>query len=255
MTRWSFESAGCTQPGLARHTNQDAFLDRPDLGLWAVADGLGGLDGGQVASQHVVEVLDGRELPVRVPTAVADVVGRLEHANDTLRDLARRQTGRAMGSTVAAMLVCGGRYACVWAGDSRVYLLRNGDLHRLTRDHSLVQQMLDSGAMEAVQARSHPQASAVYRAIGVADTIELDVVQGVLLGGVCFLLCSDGLTRWLTDEDIGRALRAAERSGSTLPVVCSALLVHALTRGTVDDVTIVLVRVTTDAREARAREA
>ena len=241
-TAHSFQSAGCTQRGLARHTNQDAFLDRPDLGLWAVADGMGGLDNGNVASRHVIEVLDGLTLPNCVSAAVADVVGRLRQANDTLR--ARRHASRAMGSTVAAMLASEGRYACVWAGDSRAYLLRDGSLRRLTRDHSLVQHMLDDGDLSLGQAGSHHQASAVYRAVGVANALELDVVEGVLRTGDCFLLCSDGLTRLLTDEDLALALLAAEHSGSPLPVACSTLLVHALMRGAVDDVTLILVRVT-----------
>ncbi|MBP2293224.1 type VI secretion system-associated protein TagF [Azospirillum rugosum] len=192
-------SAGATDPGTVRTLNEDAMLDRPDLGLWAVADGLGGLDAGDQASRLVIDRL-GAIGPATSAQALLHEVGRiLRAANAELHG-----ASTAMACTLVALLVFGRHFAAVWAGDSRLYRLRAGALEQLTTDHSVVQAMVEAGDLEPSSAVHHPRGNEVTRAVGAADTLFLDVIHGELAPGDLFLLCSDGLTKVLPDTDIGR---------------------------------------------------
>ncbi len=235
-----WHSVGRTHTGLRRRHNEDAFLERVDLGLWAVADGMGGMTAGEVASGAVVAALDGIA-PGAVPGAAAlmhEVRARLHAVNGRLRELAaRRGVGVVIGSTVAGLLLHGRHFAALWAGDSRVYRHRGGDLDRLTRDHSLVQAMVDAGVLAPRDAEAHPHASVIQRAVGVGDRLELDVVHARAEAGDTFLLCSDGLTRVVADEEIERLI-----GPGPLEPICEGLLRLVLERGAPDNVTAILVR-------------
>jgi protein phosphatase/serine/threonine-protein phosphatase Stp1 len=147
---------------------------------------------------------------------------------------ARRGPGRTIASTVVTLLARGEHFACLWAGDSRAYLLRNGALQRLTRDHSLVQELIDQGALSEAEADGHPQANVITRAVGAAGALELDKVSGRMVPGDRFLLCSDGLVRTLTEPEIAAGLAAEDAA--------EGLVRLAVERGARDNVTAVTLR-------------
>ena len=204
-----WHSAARTDPGKVRARNEDAFLECPQHGLWVVADGMGGHQGGDIASQLIVASL--ADLPVEV-----DFDARLKNVRQCLHWLNRRlgqeltvTAGRSdsiMGRTVVAVLMEGNRAACVWAGDSRCYLWRGQRLYQLSRDHSLQQQLIDEQQMSAEQAKAHPSAHALTRAVGASEQLTLDVLELETCPDDAFLLCSDGLYQSLSTDALGHAL-------------------------------------------------
>ena len=234
-------SVVCSHVGLVRKQNEDAFLDRPDIGLWAVADGMGGLAAGDVASKAVVAALGGIPGPLEAPALPNEVRRRIAAANAHLRRLAaERGPGTMMGSTVAGLIAQHGHFACFWAGDSRVYRLRGGELDQLTRDHSLVQDMVDAGQLQPGDAEQHPYASVIQRAVGVDEQVALEWVHAPLQPGDVFMLCSDGLTRMVSNPELEAHLQGGLVRGG-LEQTCQTLLALVLARGAKDNVTVVLV--------------
>lgn len=233
---FAFRSVASTHPGCVRKLNEDACLDRPDIGLWAVADGMGGHDAGDVASATVINAL-GRVSDFSSAFAFRRAVRTaLDEANLFLQRKADDELLGPIGSTVVTLLMHGGHYACIWAGDSRAYVLRNGRLERITRDHSVVQELVDAGALKDSEARSHRQANIVTRAVGAAPRLDLDGVYGRVEPGDRFLLCSDGLAAVLNDAEIAGLFRESLTSQAA-----TALLRAALARGAPDNVTFVLI--------------
>ncbi len=230
-------SVACTHVGLVRKHNEDSFLDRPDIGLWAVADGMGGMTAGEVASQAIVAALGGIAGPLDAIALTAEIRDRVASVNRNLLELAEaRGPGTVIGSTLAGLVVRCGHFACFWAGDSRVYRLRAGELDQLTRDHSLVQDMVDAGLLRPEDAERHPHANVVQRAVGVDDDLVLDWVHARIVPGDVFLICTDGLTRMVGPEELEQVL-ATGGIAQTAP----ALIDLALARGARDNVTVVLV--------------
>ncbi|MBW8270233.1 PP2C family protein-serine/threonine phosphatase [Caldovatus aquaticus] len=226
-------SAAVTHPGAVRSRNEDSFVDRPDLGLWAVADGAGGHGAGDYAANAVREALDSIPPGLSAAEMLAQLRLRLAAVNAALREeAARRGPGRVIASTVVALLARGDHFACLWAGDSRAYLLRGGVLQRLSRDHSLVQELIDQGAIGEAEAEDHPQGNVITRAVGAAPTLELDKVTGRVVPGDRFLLCSDGLIRVVREAEIAEALAAAGDAAE-------ALVRLAVERGARDNVTVI----------------
>jgi serine/threonine protein phosphatase PrpC len=231
---FKFLSVGRTHAGCVRSLNEDALLNRADIGLWAVADGMGGHEGGEVASAAVVEALGGIS-NFSSAYAFRDAVAEaLNATNAQLLALAAERG--TMGATVVTLLAHENHYACLWAGDSRAYFYRNGALKRLTRDHSLVQEMVDAGALSEERARAHPRANVITRAVGARENLDLESAFGNLQGGDRFLLCSDGLTGVVTDREIAEAMIRAP-----LEAAAERLLETALARGAPDNVTLVLI--------------
>jgi len=230
-----FEQAMRTHVGSRRKNNEDAFLARPEIGLWAIADGMGGHDAGDVASATVAKKLDaaapGADLPAREKAARAAI----EDANRALWDMARG-SARTIGSTVVALVTAGERFCCLWAGDSRAYRLRDGTLRQLTRDHSLVQELVDTGDLAAEEAASHPNSNIITRAVGSAPRLELDRVDGDLRSGDVILLASDGLTRLMRDDELASAASA------NLEALADQWVMTALARGAPDNLTFILLR-------------
>ncbi|WP_203073908.1 PP2C family protein-serine/threonine phosphatase [Falsiroseomonas ponticola] len=224
-----------THPGTVRPRNEDAFVDRGDIGLWAVADGAGGHGAGDVASAAVAEAL--RDLPPGLSAAELLAQVRLRvgavHADLQAR-AAAAGPGRVIATTLVLLLARGGHFACLWAGDSRAYLLRDGALQRLTRDHSLVQDLVDGGVIDEAEAEGHPQANVITRAVGGHGTLELDKVSARFAAGDLFLLCSDGVFKAVPEAEIGTMLAAGQGAG--------AVIEAALARGARDNVTAVVVR-------------
>ena len=243
-----FRSSAATHVGAVRSRNEDNFVNRPDLGIWAVADGAGGHQAGDVAARIVADALS--EVPAGLGAAslLAEVRLRVGAAHRRLREEAGQRGEHAiMATTVVALLAQGDYYACLWAGDSRAYLLRGGELSLVSHDHSLVQELVDSGAITVEEARSHPRANVITRAVG-ADAAELvlDKRTDRLRRGDRFLLCSDGITKALTDDEIGRVLLS---EGDGAPA--ERLIAAALSQRADDNVTAVTVEVLADAESGR----
>lgn len=199
-------SLAATHPG-GRPYNEDAFVERPDLGLWAVADGAGGHQSGDVASATVAAALNAIPSGLNAAELLAQVRLRITAANLELRAMAATRGPEAMlATTVVVLIARGGHYACLWAGDSRAYLLRGGVLTQISRDHSLVQEMVDAGALAPELAESHPRANVITRAVGAASDLALDKATDRAVPGDRFLLCSDGLCKTLQADEIGGLL-------------------------------------------------
>jgi serine/threonine protein phosphatase Stp1 len=231
-----FESVARTHVGCRRRTNQDSMLVRP--GLWAVADGMGGHHAGEVASALVVEKLDAVETITALAARAAAARAAIEQANRQLWAMAGgAETPRTMGSTIVSIAAGADGFDCLWAGDSRAYLARNGVLTQLTRDHSLVQHLVDSGDLDPKTAVHHPNAHIITRAVGAAPELALDSVGGEVLPDDVFLLASDGFTRLIGDDEILPALQTAD-----LEAVADRLVETCLARQAPDNVTFIICR-------------
>jgi protein phosphatase/serine/threonine-protein phosphatase Stp1 len=234
------KSWAMTDVGAVRKHNEDNMLCRPDLGLWVVADGAGGHDSGEVASGMIVAELD--RLPAHLSGAevLAEVRLTLARVHAALRaEAAARGPNAMIASTFIALILRDRHFACLWAGDSRAYLLHRGVLRQISRDHSLVQELVDSGNLAPEDAERHPHANIITRAVG-ADTevLELDKVIGQAEPGDRFLLCSDGLSKTLSEAEISSLLAAPD--GVPPPeLLIAAALAHRVN----DNVTAVVVEV------------
>ncbi len=224
-----------TDVGKVRGHNEDSMLQRPEVGLWAVADGMGGLERGEWASAEVVAALQSAPLSGGFDEDARRVADAIHVANKKIH-AEYETTGDRMGSTVVALLVNGRRFAVLWAGDSRGYLLRDGQLHRLTRDHTQVQELVEQGLLTPGDAANHPMSHVLTRATGVEPGLEIDAIADEAEVGDVFLLCSDGLHGVVSDPEIALAL-GMER----LPAACDRLIELSLARGGPDNVTLIAV--------------
>ncbi|WP_431280617.1 PP2C family protein-serine/threonine phosphatase [Humitalea sp. 24SJ18S-53] len=227
-------STACSHPGAVRKRNEDNLVDRPEVGLWAVADGAGGHGAGDVASTAIAEALIGIPPGLSAAEMLAQVRLRLDAVHADMQSRAEeRGTGGVIASTVVVLLARGGHYAALWAGDSRIYVLRGGVLHRVTRDHSLVQELVDSGALTEEEAERHPQANIITRAIGAQGALALDKVSDRIQPGDRFMLCSDGVFKELPEAQLAGMMLA----GAGADQLVSA----AVAAGARDNVTVVVV--------------
>ncbi len=234
---WRYRSAARSDKGRVRARNEDSVVDRPEAGVWAVADGMGGHDRGDRASAIIREELAGLERPDGPAGALAGAVReRLDAAHARVR--AELGGGGPSGSTVVALAIEGGRYACFWAGDSRLYRCAGGAIERLTTDHSLVQELVDAGALPAAAAGGHPLSNRITRAVGVEAALDLAVREGEVADGERYLLSSDGLHGLLDDPALARLA-----AGDDLDEAADALVAAALDAGGTDNVSVVLVAV------------
>ncbi len=236
--RLMFESAARTHVGKVRKLNEDNYCERLDVGLWAVADGMGGHQAGEVASAMIVEALQGVDDFSSGYAFLDDVRGSIQRVNRTLiAKAAVMAPGSLIGSTAVVLLAFAGHYACLWAGDSRAYLLRDGRFEQITRDHSRIQELIDAGSLSPTEARSYARSNVITRAVGVTDRLALDMHQGPLEPGDVFLLCSDGLTGMVDDREIAGLI-----ADPSLETAAEALIALTLERGAKDNVTVVLAR-------------
>ncbi len=245
--------AGLTDPGLLRSSNQDAFTILNDRGLWVVADGMGGHPGGDVASRLAVEVISQQAAAAfphsmtkpagRNRSAAAQLKAMIEAANRAILATAEASPNlKGMGTTVVALQVSSGLRAhatVAHVGDSRAYLWRDSNLTPLTRDHSLVEDYVRQGLISPEEARFHPHRHVLSRALGIAEAAEPDVSSFSLRRGDVLVLCTDGLTKMLPDEQIAEVLR---RTGRQPQQICAALVEQALQSGGEDNVTVVACR-------------
>lgn len=217
--------------GRVRSINEDRVLDCPTAGLWAVADGMGGHSGGDVAAQLAVDRLRLLAAAGTVPT-LGDVLSAVWQANSDIRHH-NASAGTDAGTTVVAATISEDVASIAWAGDSRAYRLRDGRLELLTHDHSFVQELVDAKLLTPAQAELHPRANVVTRALGVGDAVACDTVTVALAPDDRLLLCSDGFSRSLSAED--------HWTGSDLEMV-EAMIAVSLERGGSDNISVVLIR-------------
>lgn len=238
----SFRSRAATHPGTAGRMNEDGYLNRPDLGLWVVADGAGGHQSGEVASAAVVAALQDIEGGLSAVEMLQEVRARLETAHERLRDASeQRGEGVIMATTVVVLIARDDHFACLWAGDSPAYLLRGDVLTKITRDHSLVQDMVEAGMITEAEAVNHRQANIITRAVGAdLDSLDLDKRTGPLLPGDRLLLCSDGLSKTLSPAEIA-SLLSLEQGADAEQLVMAAIDARAI-----DNVTAITIEVAAD---------
>ena len=235
-----FTSHALTHIGLVRQRNEDALLERPDLGLWAVADGMGGHEAGDFASASIVTALGAIEPPADLGDFAEAAIAELHAVDAALRTRAAK-LGPAVviASTVVVLLANADEFACLWAGDSRLYRWRpgqpSGEFRQLTVDHSKVQEMVEAGLLGPEEAHRHPYSNIVTRSIG-GGHLEFGHLREAVQPGDRFLLCSDGLTNMVEDAEIAQQLAAAPPREAAL-----RLRDHVLARGAIDNVTIVII--------------
>ncbi|MFZ2207937.1 MAG: protein phosphatase 2C domain-containing protein [Porticoccaceae bacterium] len=222
-----------THCGLVRSLNEDCYEADPEVGLWLVADGVGGHAGGEIASELT------RATIKAVFRRTGDLRAAIEAAHAAVLDAIRRGDGKSnMGSTVVALALRGCDYQIAWVGDSRAYLW-DGRLTLLTRDHSLVETLLAKGIINADEAFNHPQRNIITQSIGVTPDhpLQVDSISGVLRPGQRLLLCSDGLNDEIREREIAERLAAA----NSLQEQVASLLQGSLTAGGRDNVTLIIV--------------
>lgn len=225
-----------THPGLRRQLNEDTYHGDAELGLWLIADGMGGHASGEVASALA------RDAIVRRVRAGSDLVSAIGQAGEQIIAHTRQRNDRLpMGTTVVCARVVGAVFELAWVGDSRAYLWHEDKLTQLSRDHSYVHELIAKGAITAEQARLHPSRSVVTQALGVTAHEHLNVasLSGPWRPGMQLLLCSDGLTEEVSEASIARILADSQCSAQE----CVDILVaSALDAGGADNITAVLVR-------------
>ena len=232
-----FQSRAATHAGTANRLNEDGYVNRPDLGLWAVADGAGGHESGELASAKVADLLQTIDGGLSAGEMLVQVRSRLEEAHSHLRELASaRGPGVIVATTVVVLLARDDHFACLWAGDSRAYLLRRHALTRITRDHTLVQAMVEDGEISEAESVGHPQANVVTNAIGAdIDLLDLEKRTGQLVSGDRLLLCSDGLFKAVSEGQVAELLSGDGDSGA------ERLIEAALANRASDNVTVVTI--------------
>ena len=234
----AFECISRTDVGLRRKVNEDSMLIRTDRGLWVVADGMGGHDAGDVASAKVTEALLRLPIVYGLDDLVESAVGELKKVNKDLIALAGADD-RTIGSTVVGVAIADGQYRCFWAGDSRAYRVRDGVIEQLSRDHSLVQGLVDAGMLQPEEDDNHPNANVITRAVGVAEDLKVDIASGDARPGDQFLLASDGLTRVVDDGEL-----VAELVSNGPTEAADKLVATVMSRGAPDNVTLIIVKLT-----------
>lgn len=235
---WSLAS----DKGLVRPSNEDSLCAEPGLGLFAVADGMGGHRAGEVASQTAIAELVRylKENLSLFPNPADALVNGVQAANRLVFHLSSSYRSlRGMGTTLTAALVRGGELFWAHVGDSRLYLLRGGELVQLTEDHSLVRELVRRGGLREEQARFHPHRSVLTRALGIEPEVRVDSDRLVLRSGDRLLLCTDGLTEHLSDEEIA----AVASDCAAVAEAVGRLVEMALRRGGTDNISIILLAV------------
>jgi serine/threonine protein phosphatase PrpC len=230
-----FQAEGVTDVGLRRAANEDSILVRNEVSLWAVADGMGGHQGGKWASEQVRAALESLVLTEEFDENFRKIEQTVHAANGAI-EAAAQKAGAVMGTTVAILHCLGQRFAIFWAGDSRIYLYRQGQLLQITTDHTQVQELVDAMVITPQEAKVHSSRHILSRAVGVSSNLTLDAVVDQLEPDDRFLLCSDGLTGVVSDQEIGDELKTNSPSEAA-----KNLLQLVLARGAPDNVTIIVV--------------
>jgi protein phosphatase len=238
-----------TDVGRQRNANEDAVFEQHGTPLFVVADGMGGARAGEVASKNAVEELS--RLGGEGPVSEKDLAAVVEQANRRIHDLSRQDESLAgMGTTVTAVSVAEREIAIAHVGDSRAYRLRDGELERLTHDHSLVDEMVRAGKLTPEEAEVHPQRSIITRALGPEPNVEVERMTYPARAGDVYLICSDGLTTMVSED----ALAAVLRGRGSLKQAGTDLVRAANEAGGRDNITVVLFELGEEGQEVAERD-
>ncbi|MCX8117576.1 MAG: Stp1/IreP family PP2C-type Ser/Thr phosphatase [Desulfobacterota bacterium] len=237
---FEIRSYGRSDPGLKRANNEDAFLIKPELNLFVVADGMGGAAAGEVASQIFIDTaLEVFSTSILRPgeESSRSVQKAFQLANEKiLKYSATHPHHQGLGCTAELITFSNQTYVLGHVGDSRTYLLRKGELRQLTRDHSYLQAQIDQGLLQKEEAKHHPMRHVILRAVGIEEALALDLIRGRVFPGDLFLLCSDGLTDMVEDDEILNLLHSSLR----LDQKGEGLIDLAKAAGGKDNITVVL---------------
>ena len=233
-----WRSCAYSTVGKVRKINEDAYLERPEIGLWAVADGMGGHTSGHVASQAIVNALASIPASENLETLSSNVRACLQKVNTDLLTMASDiGPGQIIGSTVVVMVAVGHQAICIWVGDSRLYCYRNGVLSQLTQDHSLSAELSRQGIGTEATFVDSAHGHVITRALGATPDLSLDTITHEAQDDDVYLLCSDGLVNEMRSQEIAVML-----SQGTCHASAQRLIDLALERGARDNVTVIVVR-------------
>jgi serine/threonine protein phosphatase PrpC len=237
MTAFEFTSSSKTSVGNVRTVNEDACIDSIQNGIWAVADGMGGHQSGDLASRLITQSLAGIKQENTLEETIGKVKDCLISTNLFLLDEASLRKGnQTIGSTVVVFITFNHQCAVLWVGDSRLYRLRKNTLELITSDHSQVQELVDLGLLLPEDAESHPSANVITRAVGASSILEIDDKQFNMQEGDIFLLCSDGLYKELNETEIATILMQHPTKKA-----CDELIDTALRKQCRDNVTVIVI--------------
>ncbi len=233
-----FQFSAATHVGRVRRINEDSILSLPEQRIWLVSDGMGGHSSGDFASQTIVEAV--ATLPADLPPGdmMRAVREAIHNAHRIILQAAEDRGVSTIGATVVALMLTDSHFVAFWAGDSRLYRLRNGEIELLTTDHSVVADLVLAGQMTWDEAELHPSSNAITRAVGVGEELELDKIRGEVLEGDRFLLCTDGLNKYTTMKMLEDATTEAP-----IATVADSLLQIALDAGGADNISLIVVDV------------
>lgn len=239
-----FELSGQSHTGSVREHNEDAIWFDPVRGIAIIADGVGGQNAGEVASRLTVgayakHVTEHWSTGMSVEETKNIMIDSLLSANKIVRVAASESPSKYRMATTAVALCLGDDvYGTVNVGDSRAYLLKPGEIHQITKDHSFVQDLVESGEISKADARRHPERGIINRCVGTEANVEVDFFHGHLQAGECLLLCSDGVHDLLADREI-LSVFSSRRS---VDVICSELIAKAIAAGGYDNVSVVVAK-------------
>jgi serine/threonine protein phosphatase PrpC len=238
MTSLKIDCFGQSDIGLVREVNEDAWLAQPEKGLFLLADGMGGHNAGEIASATAVHsIAEFYSMDIAQPDALRNAI---VSANRRIYEQGSKDSSLSgMGTTISCLVLHKGEASIAHVGDSRIYLLRQGKLRLLTEDHSLTNELLDLNVITTEEAGSFPYKHILTRALGTHPKVEASFAKESLVCGDLFLLCSDGLTNFVSDEEIVEILQ----KNSLLEEKANNLIVLAKNYGGVDNITVLLVKV------------
>ena len=230
----TISAVAATDVGLARNRNEDAFLIDDGASLYAIADGMGGHAAGDVASQTAIAAFSAAFHETRSVLAAMKSANRAVHERS-----AREPEHSGMGTTLTGLHIFGNTAFVAHVGDSRLYRLHDAALEQLTTDHTVAQDMIDQGTLNKHDAMRHPLSSMLKRSLGLRPDVDVDVFQTEIVTGDIFMLCSDGLTGMVTDEDLCAMLLEPKKMEAS----AAELVKAANMRGGLDNITVVLIRI------------
>ena len=235
-----------TDVGKVRRVNEDSMMSRSDQAHWVVADGMGGHEAGDVASQSITEGLSKLTRKREFSDFIDDIEDKIIEVNTYLRELAGDEEDKVIGSTVVGLALHGSHIVYYWVGDSRVYRLRNRKLEMLSIDHTFLQELVEEGKLDPSEIADHAEKNVITRAVGADDDVFVDFEIDEIRDKDIYFLCSDGVEKELTDPEVEEILN---RHGSDIQTGGQEVIDTVLDRGSPDNVTVILVEVSRKGRE------
>ena len=239
MAELTWEACGLTDQGCRRDHNEDSILERADDGIFVVADGMGGHAAGDVASRMLTDAIEVMDASGSFPTLVDRFDDTMIDINKQIRAHSEEHfEGKTMGCTLISMLAHEAVGVCMWAGDSRLYRVRDGEMKQISRDHDPLEELVESGALTPEEADDHPDSSVITRAVGGQPDLYLDIIPFDIQAEDVYLLCSDGLYREVLRDEIHQILGNEEPVDRT----AQTLMNLAIERGARDNVSVIVAR-------------